>query len=61
MDIDVRDVDPAPLTAALGRELGIVPAITETVVWDEKQYFVDPGTHTLAMVIDILLGRSHFT
>ena len=58
MDIDVRDVGPAPLLAALGRELGIVQAINETVQWDEKQCFIDPGTHTLAMVIDILLGRS---
>jgi len=58
MDIDVRDVGPAPLIAALGRELGIVQAINETVQWDEKQCFIDPGTHTLAMVIDILLGRS---
>ncbi|MGM0653631.1 MAG: IS1634 family transposase [Bacillota bacterium] len=58
MDIDVRDVGPAPLIAALGRELGIVQAINETVQWDEKQCFIDPGTHALAMVIDILLGRS---
>jgi transposase len=58
MDIDVRDVGPAPLIAALGRELGIVDSINETVKWDEKQCFIDPGTHTLAMVIDILLGRS---
>ena len=58
MDIDVRDVGPAPLLAALGRQLGIVQAINETVEWDEKQCFIDPGTHTLAMVIDILLGRS---
>jgi transposase len=58
MEIDVRDVGPAPLLAALGRELGIVQSINETVEWDEKQCFIDPGTHTLAMVIDILLGRS---
>lgn len=58
MDIDVRDVGPAPLLAALGREVGIIEAINETVEWDEKQCFIDPGTHTLAMVIDILLGRS---
>src|SRR5690554_613789 len=57
MDIDVRDTGPAPLIAALGRELGIVEAINDTVEWDEKQCFVDPGTHTLAMIIDILLGR----
>ncbi|MDW7729307.1 MAG: DUF4277 domain-containing protein [Bacillota bacterium] len=58
MDIDVRDVGPAPLLAALGRQLGIIQAINETVQWDAKQCFVDPGTHTLAMIIDILLGRS---
>jgi len=58
MDIDVRDTGPAPLIAALGRELGIVEAINNTVKWDEKQCFIDPGTHTLAMIIDILLGRS---
>lgn len=58
MDIDVRDAGPAPLIAALGRELGIVEAINDTVEWDERQCFVDPGTHTLAMIIDILLGRS---
>jgi hypothetical protein len=62
MDIDVRDTGPAPLIAALGRELGIVEAINDTVEWDEKQCFVDPGTHTLAMIIDILLGpEAHFT
>ncbi len=57
-DIDVRDVGPAPLLAALGREPGIVESINETVRWEEKQRFVDPGTHTLTTVIDILLGRS---
>ncbi len=58
MDIDVREAGPAPLIAALGRELGIVQAVNEIVLWDEKQCFIDPGTHTLAMIIDILLGRS---
>jgi len=58
MDLDVREAGPAPLIAALGRELGLVQSINETVTWDEKQCQVDPGTHTLAMVIDILLGRS---
>jgi transposase len=58
MEIDVRDTGPAPLIAALGRELGIVKAVNEIVKWDEKQCFIDPGTHTLAMIIDILLGRS---
>ncbi len=58
MDLDIREAGPAPLIAALGRELGIVQSINETVSWDEKQCHVDPGTHTLAMVIDILLGRS---
>lgn len=29
MDIDVRDTGPAPIIAALGRELGIVEAINE--------------------------------
>jgi hypothetical protein len=57
LDIDVRDVGPAPLLAALGRELGIIQAINETVEWDEKQCFIDPGTHTLAMIIDPLLGE----
>ena len=58
MDFDVREAGPAPLIAALGRELGIVQSINETVTWDEKQCQVDPGTHALAMIIDILLGRS---
>ncbi len=58
MDIDARDVGPAPLIAFLDGEQDIVQAINETVQWDEKQCFTDPGTHTLAMVIDILLGRS---
>ncbi|OPL10286.1 MAG: hypothetical protein AVO34_11385 [Firmicutes bacterium ML8_F2] len=58
MGIDVREAGPAPLIAALGRELGIVQAVNEIVDWDEKQCFIDPGTHTLTMIIDILLGRS---
>jgi len=58
MDFDIREAGPAPLIAALGRELGIVQSINETVTWDEKQCQVDTGIHALAMIIDILLGRS---
>ena len=58
MAFNVREAGPAPLIAALGRELGLVQSINETVTWHEKQCQVDPGPHILAMVIDILLGRS---
>ncbi len=34
MDPDVREAGPAPLIAALSRELGIVQSINETVTWD---------------------------
>jgi len=34
MDLDVREAGPAPLIAALGRELGIVQSVNETVDWD---------------------------
>jgi hypothetical protein len=54
MNIDVRDVCPAPLLDALGRALGIVQAINETIEWDEQQCFIDPSTHTLAVVMKIL-------
>ncbi len=46
MDIDIRGVASAPMLAALGRELGIVQAINETVAWDERHCFIDPGNHT---------------
>ncbi len=50
MDINIRDFGPAHLIAALGKELGIVDSINETVQWDEKLCFIDLGTHTLIEV-----------
>jgi transposase len=58
MDYDIRDAGPGPIVSALCRELGVLETINRTVEWDEKQCNLDPGTHTLAMIINILCGRT---
>lgn len=40
------------------RELGIVETIDNLVKWDPKQCKHSPGTHVLAMLINILMGRT---
>ena len=40
------------------RELGIVETIDSMVRWDSKQCKRSPGTHVLAMLINIFMGRT---
>jgi hypothetical protein len=40
------------------RELGIPDAIDNMVQWDPKQYGHSPGTHVLAMMVNIAMGRT---
>lgn len=46
------------MVACIVRELGIPKAIDSLVVWDPKQCKHSPGTHVLAMVVNILMGRT---
>ena len=58
MDYAFRDTGPGPIIAALCRELGVVDTINNCVEWDEKQCNLNPSTHSLAMIINILCGRT---
>lgn len=40
------------------RELGIPDTIDNMVQWDPKQCKHSPGTHALAMMVNILMGRT---
>lgn len=40
------------------RELGIVETVDNMVKWDPKQCKHSPGTHVLAMLINIFMGRT---
>ncbi len=40
------------------RELGIPDTIDNMVQWDPKQCKHSPGTHVLAMMVNILMGRT---
>ncbi len=48
----------AAMIAQVIRELGIVETIDNMVNWDRKQCKHSPGTHVLAMLINILMGRT---
>ena len=46
------------MVACIVRELGIPRAIDSVVAWDPKQCKHSPGTHVLAMIVNILMGRT---
>jgi transposase len=48
----------AAMVAQVIRDLGIVETVDDMVKWDLKQCKHSPGTHVLAMLINILMGRT---
>jgi len=48
----------AAMVAQVIRDLGIVETVDDMVKWDPKQCKHSPGTHVLAMLINILMGRT---
>ncbi|HHY46258.1 MAG TPA: DUF4277 domain-containing protein [Firmicutes bacterium] len=46
------------LVVSVVRELGIPRTIDSLVAWDPKQCKRSPGTHVLAMIVNILMGRT---
>jgi hypothetical protein len=46
------------MVARVIRDLGIVETVDDMVKWDPKQCKHSPGTHVLAMLINILMGRT---
>jgi len=57
-DMHIMEAGSGPVISALCRELGIPETINTLVDWDEKQCKLDPGTLVLALIINILHGRS---
>ena len=49
---------PAAMIGQVIRELGIVETVDSMVRWDSKQCKRSPGTHVLAMLINIFMGRT---
>jgi len=56
--MDIKEVGSGPVISALCQELGIPETINNHLQWDEKQCRLDPGTLVLALIINILHGRS---
>ncbi len=54
---DVKDVGSGPIIAAICRQLKVREMINKVLPWDKKQCLVDPGTHLVAMVYNILSCR----
>jgi len=52
---------PAAMIGQVIRELGIVETVDSMVRWDSKQCKRSPGTHVLAMLINIFMGPLHCT
>lgn len=58
MSLTAFSAGPAAMIGQIIRELGIVETIDNMVKWDQKQCKHSPGTHVLAMLINILMGRT---
>ena len=54
----IKETGPGPIISALYQQLGLRETINNTLIWDEKQCQLDPGTHVLALIINILCGRT---
>jgi len=55
---DIKEVGSGPVISAFFQQLGLKESINNTLTWDEEQWLLDPGTHVLALVIDILCHRA---
>ena len=58
MSVRAYSAGPAAMIGQIIRELGIVETIDSMVRWDSKQCKRSPGTHVLAMLINIFMGRT---
>jgi len=58
MSLTASSAGPGAMIGQIIRELGIVETIDNIVKWDPKQCKHPPGTHVLAMLIGILVGRT---
>ncbi len=56
-NFDIKELGPAPIIRELCDHLGIRDIINRLVRWDEKQWFIDPGTLVIALIINILCMR----
>lgn len=57
-DIHIMEAGSAPVISALCQDLGLPQTINANVSWDEKQCNLAPGTLVMALIINILHGRS---
>lgn len=53
-----RVVGAAPLFRQLADDIGLVDLINHQVRWDTQQCHVSPGERLLAMILDVLTGKS---
>jgi len=58
MSVRAYSAGPAAMIGQVIRELGIVETVDNMVRWDPKQCKRSPGTHVLAMLINIFMGRT---
>ena len=58
MSVRAYSAGPAAMIGQVIRELGIVETVDSMVRWDSKQCKRSPGTHVLAMLINIFMGRT---
>ena len=58
MSVRAYSSGPAAMIGQVIRELGIVETVDSMVRWDSKQCKRSPGTHVLAMLINIFMGRT---
>jgi transposase len=56
--LHIKEAGSAPVISALCQDLGVPDTINAHVRWDEKQCNLAPGTLAMALVINILHGRS---
>ena len=58
MSVRAYSAGPAAMIGQIIRELGIVETVDNMVRWDPEQCKRSPGTHVLAMLINIFMGRT---
>ena len=58
MSLKAFSAGPAAMIGQIIRELGIIETIDNMVKSDQKQCKHSPGTHILAMLINIVMGRT---
>jgi len=54
---DVKEVGSGPIIAAICRQLKVRETINRVLPWDSKQCLLDPGTHLVALINNILSTR----